>query len=119
MSEYKYWIFAIILVISFVVVAFLCVFKDSENRYKFGVWGWGIVGCIIGCLAFIYVCQNFCSGKKDVAPVLASLVATIGIVWSWFFQLAQKHKHHIDNLEIEKEKLSFEKEKFLISIKGN
>ena len=36
MSEYKYWIFAIILVISFVVVAFLCVIKDAENRYKFG-----------------------------------------------------------------------------------
>ena len=104
MSEYLIWIFAAILVIGFVVVAFLCVFKDSEIRYKIGVWGWGIVGCIIGSLAFIYVCKNFSSNSEDVAPVLASLVATIGVVWSWFFQLAQKDKHHNEIMAFEREK---------------
>ena len=75
------------------------------TKMDIGVMVWGGVGVLIGLIALRFVCVNFTS-PEIIAPVLAALVATIGVVWSWFFQLSQKDKHHKDIMALEREKLS-------------
>jgi len=75
------------------------------SKYRIGVWIWGFVGFVIAATATFFVFKNF-DTPDVVAPVLATLVATIGVVWSWFFQTDQKERHHNDMLRLEREKLS-------------
>ncbi len=79
-------------------------------QLQIGILFWGSIGTFLLFLGFRFVFENF-ENPEHVVPVLATLIATLGVVWSWFFQLAQRDKHHLELLDLENRKLEFEREK--------
>jgi hypothetical protein len=77
-------------------------------RTRAGIWGWGAVLTIVFGAIFISFCfaslhvdkdgkwgsesQEFIAGLYTVirtnGTVVAALVATLGVVWSWFYQMS-------------------------------
>ena len=78
------------------------------NKYLFGAWVWGVLGAVAIVIGIFFV-FNYFDQPAIIAPVLAILIATLGIVWSWFFQLAQKEQHHRDFLDLQERKIINEK----------
>ena len=88
---------------------------DRGKLMQAGIFIWGSVGTALLVVALIFICKNFGEPEK-VAPVLATLIATLGVVWSWFFQLAQRDQHHLELLDLENRKLEFEREKLAFEL---
>ena len=78
------------------------IFKD---RYRLGTYLWGTLYGVFILIGALFVCKNF-TKAEIVAPVIIALIATMGIVWSWFFQLSQKDSHHKDIMALGRDKLS-------------
>ena len=76
----------------------ICKSIKPKSAYDYGIWIWGTIGVCIGCIGIIYIFCNWGDGD-GVATVLAALIATTGVVWSWFFQLSMTDRHHKQKIE--------------------
>lgn len=73
------------------------------NIYKVGVYFWGVMGFAVGILGLLFVTKQYVL-PDGLENVMATLIATSGVAWSWFIQLEQKERHHIDLIGKTKDK---------------
>lgn len=62
--------------------------------YRLGAWAWGVV--LIAWLVFVVLALRrgpddlWYQSLKDHDSLSAAITAVLGVVWSWFLQLARK-----------------------------
>ena len=69
--------------------------------YQAGTRLWGYLLAVALAGGAIFVVDTFGDHPEDAGTVLATIIVTLGGIWSWFLQTEQKERHHRERLELD------------------